>query len=41
MKKKITKIARPGAPQSTQQTTVIHKNKKAYNRKKKHKGHEN
>ena len=39
MKKK--KTSRAGAPQSYQQTTVVHKSKKTYTRKKKHKGHEN
>lgn len=34
---KKNKQKRPGAPQSYQQTTVIHKSKKQYTRKKKHK----
>ena len=36
-KKKTNKQARVGAPQSYQQTTVVHKSKKTYTRKKKHK----
>ena len=38
MKKK--KTSRAGAPQSYQQTTVIHKSKKFYTRKNKHKKNE-
>ena len=37
---KKNKSSRAGAPQSYQQTTVVHKNKKTYSRKSKHKKNE-